>query len=72
MAIGVTIRRLRLKKGLSQERLAELVGCSGPAVTMWERENRPTKPRLDRLRILAKALDVGYDELLNSYLGRRA
>ena len=36
MTIGETIQRLRTKRRLSQEQLAELVGVSRQAVSKWE------------------------------------
>lgn len=36
ITINDNIRTLRLKKRLSQERLGELLGVSGQAVSKWE------------------------------------
>lgn len=36
MSLGEQIRAQRRKKGLSQERLAEMTGVSRQAVTKWE------------------------------------
>ena len=51
MTIGETIQRLRTKRRLSQEQLAELVGVSRQAVSKWE---------------LNAALGVSVDELLGN------
>lgn len=34
--IGAVISELRKRRGLTQERLAEMVGVSPPAVSKWE------------------------------------
>ena len=36
MSIGPVILDLRKKRGMTQERLAEAVGVSPPAVSKWE------------------------------------
>ena len=34
------VKRIRLRLGLTQEEFARRVGCSGHAVSIWERGNR--------------------------------
>ncbi len=50
--IGSNIRRLREKKGLTQERIAERLNVSFQAVSSWERDEY--KPDLDNLVKIAK------------------
>ena len=64
MTIGETIQRLRTKRRLSQEQLAELVGVSRQAVSKWELN--AALPDTDKLVPLARALGVTVDELLGN------
>ena len=64
MTIGETIQRLRTKRRLSQEQLAELVGVSRQAVSKWELN--AALPDTDKLIPLARALGVSVDELLGN------
>ena len=64
MTIGDTIQRLRTKRRLSQEQLAELVGVSRQAVSKWELNT--ALPDTDKLVPLARALGVSVDELLGN------
>lgn len=61
--IGMRIRLFRLKKGLSQEQLAELVDISVTHMSHIETGN--TKLSLPVFVALAEALDVRTDELLH-------
>ncbi len=60
--IGMNIKRLRLAKGLTQERLAELLTISTAAVSKWEAKN--TYPDITMLFPLAEIFGVSVDELL--------
>jgi transcriptional regulator with XRE-family HTH domain len=60
--VGDRIRRLRLARGLTQIQLGRRVGVSQRVVTYYEVEG--VSPAPDLLLKLAKALDVGTDELL--------
>ena len=64
MTIGETIQRLRTKRRLSQEQLAELVGVSRQAVSKWEVGD--AVPDTDKLVPLARALKISVDELLGN------
>ena len=55
------IRDLRLQKGLSQERLGELLGVSAQAVSKWEQNI--TSPDISLLPLLADCLGVTIDSL---------
>ena len=68
MTFGEVIQLRRGALGLSQERLAELVGVSRQAVSKWEVGD--AMPDTDRLLPLARALEITVDELLSGELGR--
>ena len=68
MTIGETIQRLRTKRRLSQEQLAELVGVSRQAVSKWELGD--AAPEVDKLRALAREFGVTVDELLSEEVPR--
>lgn len=61
-AIGKRIKAAREKKGITQERLAEIVGLSPMHVSVIERGTKP--PKLETLVNIANALDVSADSLL--------
>lgn len=67
MDFGAHIRELRLKKGMTQQQLAEKLGITGAAVGTWE--NNRARPRLDKLNELADLLDVPSAELLGIQYG---
>jgi len=56
------LKAARLRKGLSQQEVADLVGVAKSTYSMWETGNR--EPNLMRMIALTKALDVSGDELL--------
>ena len=58
------IRELRLKKGLSQEELAERIYVTRQAVSRWE--NGETAPSTETLKLLSKEFDVSINTLLGS------
>jgi XRE family transcriptional regulator, regulator of sulfur utilization len=60
--IGQNLRRLRERKALRQEDLAELAGIGKNTVNRLEK-NR-TEPHMTTIRKLAEALDVEPAELL--------
>lgn len=57
------LKALRKRRGLSQAKLAELVGVEQPTVQRWEKGTR--LPDLDSLTALAKALGVSPGSLLD-------
>ena len=59
---GPRLRALREAAGLSQTRLASLIGVSRNAVSQWE--SGETQPSSKRLAKLAKALKVQIDDLM--------
>lgn len=60
--IGQNIKKLRLSKGMTQERLAELLCISTAAVSKWEARN--TYPDITMLLPLADIFGVTVDELM--------
>lgn len=64
MRLGETILKNRQARGLSQEKLAELVGVSRQAVSKWEVGD--AIPDTDKLIPLARALGITVDELLGN------
>lgn len=56
-----TIRKYRLRKGLTVIELAELLGVSAPAVYQWE-ENR-CKPTMSRGKKIGEILDFDWEEI---------
>lgn len=62
LGLGNRIRKARAQAGLSQDKLAELVGVSRSALARWESgDNEPTLYNLSRLAIV---LHVSCDYLL--------
>lgn len=61
--IGKNVRRLRKKKGLSQEKLARLADISLNALTKIE-SGFAKKPTIQTVVKLAQALKVSLDELV--------
>ena len=62
MEIGVNIRRLREKQGLTQEQLAEKLAVSFQAISSWERDEY--LPEASKLIKLASILEVSIDSLV--------
>lgn len=60
--LGENIAKLRKTKGLSQEKVAEVLGVSRQAVTKWE--SNISRPSSDNLLRLAELLEVSVDILL--------
>ena len=61
MKLGERIKEQRIKKGFSQEKIAELVGTSRQAVTKWE--TGQSIPCMENLMTLAEIFDISLDEL---------
>ncbi len=62
MKMGEIIRRLRIERELTQEKLAGMIGITSQAVSKWERDEG--LPDITLLPALAEALDCSTDELL--------
>jgi len=63
--IGNNLRRLRKKKGLSQEKLARLADISLNALTKIE-SGFAQKPTIQTVVKLSRALEVSIDELVKN------
>ena len=57
------LKRLREKKGLSQDRLAKLADVANNTIIKIE-QGENINPTLETLKKVAKALDVSVDELI--------
>lgn len=64
MTTGQQIKQLRLQKGFTQEELAEKTYIS--ARTIQRIENNEVEPRAYTIQALAVALEVDFEELINS------
>lgn len=64
--LGKKIKTVRCNSGLTQENLAELVGCNTSHISNIE--NNYTKLSLNVLLAIANALNVSIDYLLSSQL----
>jgi len=60
--VGAKIKEYREKKGLSQKELAQLMGLGNTRVSNWELGI--SRPDVNMLSLLCKALDVSTDDLL--------
>ena len=64
MTLGERIKTCRQKVGMSQEKVAELVGVSRQAVTKWEANQ--SAPNTENLFKLAEIFGTTVDMLLES------
>ena len=62
--LGTKILNLRKKRGLSQEKLSELVNVTRQTISNWELNE--TSPNPEQLKLLSKVLNVSIDELLDN------
>lgn len=60
--LGLNIKKARKSRGLTQENLAELIGCNPSHISNIE--NNYTKASLNALLSIANALDTSIDRLL--------
>ena len=61
--IGLKIKIERVKRGLSQEQLAELADLSRPTIGAIERGQK--SPTFNTLEAIAKAFEISIQELCN-------
>lgn len=61
--IGDNIKKLRLQKDLSQDKLARLADIAFPTLTKIESGETPN-PTIDTVKKIATALGVSIDELM--------
>ncbi|MDE7234292.1 MAG: helix-turn-helix domain-containing protein [Ruminiclostridium sp.] len=62
MGIGIRIQQLRINSGLTQEKLAEMLGVSRQSVSKWEMEQ--SLPEVDKIVLMSKLFGVGTNEIL--------
>lgn len=62
VTLGDRIREQRLKKGLTQRQLAEMIGVKHNSISDWE--NNKSEPDSNTIKLLMKALDVDANSLL--------
>lgn len=62
--IAQNIKKYRKKKGISQDKLSKLAEVTYNTVIKIE-SGATLNPRVETLRLIAKALDVTVDNLLN-------
>ena len=70
MTLGEGLKIYRTQKGLSQEKIAEMLHVSRQAVTKWESDQ--TTPSSDNLIALANLYEVSLDELIGKSEEKRA
>ncbi len=67
-AMGVALQRLRLERGLSQERLAHMAGIAAYTYQKFEKgeskPGTPMNPRLFTLLALAEVLEVKLEDIV--------
>jgi len=61
--ISKNIKKYRLKKGISQDKLSKLAGVALYTITKIESGATPD-PRIETVQKIANALSVGVDDLL--------
>ena len=64
-----TLKQLRIKEGLSQERLAEEIGVSKQLISKWEQGDEI--PDLNHLMVLSDWIGISLDELLRKRINYR-
>lgn len=70
MSIGSTIKMLRRKHDITQERLAELLNISASAISQWETDR--VMPDVTQIPILANIFNVSADLILGIEIERKA
>lgn len=60
--IGKNIKKIRVAKGMTQERLAECIHVTRQAVSNWEQGK--TQPGVDILSAMAEVFEVPVEELI--------
>jgi transcriptional regulator with XRE-family HTH domain len=63
--MGDSLKNARIKKGLTQKELAELIGAKNNSISNWEKNQN--KPDPDTIEILCGALGISTDKLLYGF-----
>lgn len=66
--VGRRVRDARMRKNISQEKLAELAGTSLTSISRLE--TGKSMVSLEKLALLADVLDVGLEELLQDFMNK--
>jgi len=66
MKLGDKIRELRIKKGVSQEEMAQAIGKSAKAISAWENNNK--LPRMGTVEKIAQYFNVPKTYLVDDEL----
>lgn len=69
LKLGENLKKLRLKRELTQEQLAEVFGVSPQAVSRWE--NGATYPDITLLPSIAGYFDISIDEIIGFDITRK-
>ena len=69
MTIGQKIIQLRNSRGISQEKLAELMGVSRQSISKWEMEQ--AVPQIDKILQISEIFSVSCDDLLQDKIELR-
>lgn len=65
--LGEKLKSLRIKKGMTQEQLAQKLNTTKAAISRYERDQR--QPRLEQITEIAQILDASPTELYNLFWG---
>lgn len=65
MNLGDTIRKYRKEKGLTQKELGQLCGINESQIRRYELGGKNSKPKLETIQKIAKALEVSIFDLLD-------
>lgn len=68
MASGITLKQYLQDKCINASELARKMGISRQVIAGWLRG--VTKPRVETMDKMAKALDVPYDEIMQMFYGK--
>lgn len=63
MNFGENLKNIRKERGVTQEKLAEILGVSRQAVSKWE--SNSGYPETEKLIVISKTLNISIDDLLN-------
>jgi transcriptional regulator with XRE-family HTH domain len=63
--LGENVKRIRTKKGLSQDKLSKLAGVTLTTLVKIE-SGANDNPKIKTLKSIADALEVGVDDLIGS------
>jgi len=68
-SLAKRFKKIRKKKGISQEKLAELAGVTRRTISHYETECE--KPTIENLKAIAKTLNVSIDYLLDYKIAKQ-